>query len=38
MEKNTYVSPEVDVIEIQAEGMLCQSGTEDLDLLGGEWA
>lgn len=38
MENNTYVSPELDVIEIQIEGVLCQSGTEDLDLLGGEWS
>lgn len=37
MEKNHYVSPEMEILDIQVEGVLCQSGTEDLYKIPGEW-
>ena len=32
MEENKYISPEVEVLEIYAEGVLCGSLDEDLDM------
>lgn len=35
--KIEYVSPHADVIEINAEGVLCESGTEGLNEKQGVW-
>ena len=35
--ENTYVSPEVYVVDICTEGVLCGSMTEDNDFVDGEW-
>ena len=32
-----YESPEIDVLEISPEGVLCDSGTERLDEIDGAW-
>ena len=32
-----YVSPAVEVQEFYSEGILCQSTTEDVDFVDGEW-
>ena len=36
MEKNNYVSPEVLIVELCSEGLLCASN-EKLDEIWGEW-
>lgn len=37
MENAAYASPMMAVLEISPEGVLCGSGTEDIEFLDGEW-
>lgn len=37
MKENTYVSPEVEVVELDQEGLLCGSVMEDNEIVDGEW-
>lgn len=37
MMARNYVSPAVEVQELYPEGVLCSSGTEDIEYLEGEW-
>ena len=32
MEENKYISPEVEVLDVYAEGVLCGSNSTDLDM------
>ncbi len=32
MEENKYISPEVEVLDVYAEGVLCGSSSTDLDM------
>jgi hypothetical protein len=36
-EKNFYMSPAVEVLELYSEGVLCDSVTEDVEFEDGEW-
>ena len=35
--KFDYESPQIQIVDIQTEGLLCGSGTEDLKELDGDW-
>lgn len=36
-EREIYVSPSLNVLELFPEGILCESVTEDNDIIDGEW-
>ena len=35
--ENTYLSPELEVVELDQEGLLCSSSMEDNEIVDGEW-
>lgn len=37
VEREIYVSPSLSVLELFPEGILCESVTEDNDIIDGEW-